>query len=89
MRGRQLHLWADGPRNVAIVSHVKSKGLEGATRDELAKDGICPLQSACGVVLELIRSRVFIEQGYRPTRLGKPARVFIHRDSLPKKERKR
>ena len=81
---RQLHLWADGPRNVAIVSHVKKCGTDGCTRDELARDGICPLQSACGPVLELIRANVFIEIGFRPTRLGKPARVFAHKDVLPK-----
>lgn len=28
---RQLHLWADGPRNVAIVSHVKSQELGAST----------------------------------------------------------
>jgi len=80
---RQLHLWADGPRCIAIVQHVKKCGPDGATRDEIASDGIVPLQSACGPVLELIRARVFIELGWRPTRLGKPARVFAHRDCLP------
>ena len=35
---RLLHHWADGPRNIAIVSHVKKCGTDGCTRDELARD---------------------------------------------------
>ena len=82
---RQLHLWADGPRIIAIVSHVKKCGTDGCTRDQLASENDCPLQSACRPILELIRAGVFREQGYRSTRLGKPARVFIHGDFAQKK----
>ena len=78
MSYRQLGLWSDGPRFQSVVRFVEERGVYGCTRDELAANGIVPLQTACPVVLDLVRARTFLYCGRtRETRLGRPAKVFV------------
>lgn len=75
---RQLELWKDGSRFRNVVAYVESRGADGCIRDDLDRDRVCPIQSVCGIVLELLRARVFVYTGERRlTRLEKPARVFV------------
>jgi hypothetical protein len=87
---RQLEFWKDGPRFANVFNHLKSIGPQGCTRDDLDRDGICPIQSACGVVLQCIRAGVFEYTGERRlTRLGQPARVFRIAERKNRKRGKR
>ena len=86
----QLHLWADGPRFVNVVRYVESCGAAGCIRDDLDRERICPIQSACGIVLELVRAGVFLYTGERRlTRLDRPAQVFAAKQFAKRKAAKR
>jgi len=87
---RQRDLWLDGSRWRNIVEFLEHSGPNGATLDELDRARVCPIQSACGLVLQLRRSGRFIHTGEtRLTRLGRPARVFVLRKfaKLAKKDK--
>ncbi len=56
---RQLHFWKDGPRFFNVVQFVASCGSQGCIRDDLDRERVCPIQSACSPVLECLRAGVF------------------------------
>lgn len=66
-----------GAQASKVAEFIRSRGKQGATRQEIADGLQMRLQSVCGRVNELLRSTSFIEQGTRPNPNGKQAAVVI------------
>lgn len=72
-----------GTRKADVLRFVRSRGQQGATREEISEALPLAIQSVCSPVRKLLDDRLLVETAAtRPTRQGSPAAVLIAADVL-------